>query len=274
MLINEITTDPENDVLVFAHIPKTAGISFIRAIEEKLGPQACLRTRSEKLDRIYAHPLLRLHANARIGLSSLSKRILGHHPLISNKDRNRDLSKIRFMSGHISPGAEPPTGRTHHYVSLVRNPIDLFISRYYYVLDNLASWPPKKIFGNPTSQAIGKLGIEDYITWLHGQQDQSYRDIQCKHLAGLADFAAARVVVDKKMLLCAPVTEMPRFLELLGRAWRLGELRVLRENTGKRRPQEIQLSTKAVSKLEQMYEQDFRLYEYVAAEFSKVSFTS
>gem|GEM_PF-6997189 len=270
MLIDDTKYDPEKDVLVFPHIPKTAGISLVKSIEQAVGSECCMRTRSQKLDRIYSNRLLRWHAALRRALPSIPLHGRSRHPLYK-RNSNSDLSKTRFISGHFCPGSEPQTGKRHLYISLVRDPVDLFISRFYYTRENIAKWPAKSFLGNPARKAVSRLSLEDYIEWLHEQKDHTFRNIQCSHICCQPYFAAAKDSIDKIFFLCAPMKKLAQFTDHLRQATGLEQMHHHKENVGKTRPKDIALSQRSLLLLENMYLDDQKLYNYVDDQFSMIS---
>lgn len=107
-------------VLIFIHIPRTAGQTLIWILERKY----------EK-DEVYDFNLQIKGKNK----DTYEKRIESFNRL-SEKQR----ANIRLLHGHMSYGVHRHLPNQAMYISVLRNPLDRVVSAYYYYLQNPVNW--------------------------------------------------------------------------------------------------------------------------------------
>ena len=120
--------DFSKHVLVFSHIPKTAGSSVGESIVGTLGPEKCHRLRMQKIENPRSSRAAELGVLAHEFILRVSGCLTGRHYLLSSRTCRTALEDARFLWGHFRVGEEPDTGRTPVYMSVVRDPVDRFLS--------------------------------------------------------------------------------------------------------------------------------------------------
>ncbi|GAB4460534.1 MAG: sulfotransferase family 2 domain-containing protein [Anaerolineae bacterium] len=92
-------------VLIFLHIPKTAGVTLNTIIDRYYPPEAIYHTRIKTLDAFFALT-------------------------------NAEKQPIRCLRGHMPFGLHHWMPRPATYITLLRDPVTRFVSEYYYVRRN------------------------------------------------------------------------------------------------------------------------------------------
>jgi hypothetical protein len=87
-----------NKTIIFTHIPKTSGTSFIKSLIEPSGLKTYQYSRLSKFIR-------------------------------------KDLAKVQFISGHLPFGLHIFVPNQTQYITFLRDPIERAISHYYFIKD-------------------------------------------------------------------------------------------------------------------------------------------
>ncbi len=139
--------------IFFDHIPKTAGTSLTKAMEEIMGE--------------------------RVQSSSLSNR---HSLLVSHS------TEKRLVAGHVWFYQNEELAKEYYYCTLLRDPVDRFLSQYYFnrsivnklICDGVLKDP---VLGDPQVLASYFLGLEEYLySDTHGLFN-TYTNMQAVHFA-------------------------------------------------------------------------------------------
>ena len=222
-------TNPSNpETLFFVHIPKCAGSSFRLVLKRWFGPGALfLDTHDERS--------LRLAVDRRDG-------------------------PPRAIAGHIPFGLHDGLPLRPCYVSLVRHPLDRFISLYKHA---------RRTLGHPMHPAASRLDLEAFY-------DFSLRDarargatvaVQCHFLARARSFQEARAVIDRRYALLAPTERYADFVAAC--AERFG--REAPDTPDRNNGGELDGAAAARAALEPRilvdHREDLRLYDYVRETF-------
>lgn len=112
-------------VLIFVHIPKTAGTTFRQIIGRQFPPEA-------------------------------------HHTLLDETDNvavfrslpQAEAKKIRMILGHQKFGIHADLGVCADYITMLRDPIERVISHYYWIRSNLS---------NDLNPEVVKMRFEDFV---------------------------------------------------------------------------------------------------------------
>lgn len=102
--------------LLFLHIPKTAGITFRRVLEKIIGIERSV----EILCPVSTYTFRPANEDPEISVEEFRR-----HPM-------NVQNKIRLMEGHFRYGVHKFIGSSCQYVTFLRDPIDRFVSNYYY----------------------------------------------------------------------------------------------------------------------------------------------
>lgn len=257
--------DFKRELLVFVHIPKTAGTAFLKALDDRLGPDHRLETRMEKIDRIHSGRFAARLYSAERSIRNKLHEIAGVDALLPKGTPRSALDKITLLSGHVMLGHEPKTTRTPVYLTLVRDPVERFISHYYYLHD--LAQPEQR--GRRDRQAARTYSLEDYVNRLASGALYGPTNVHCLFLAGSESFEAARRVVDERIFLAAPSERLDEFLALLSKACGFGPIAASRANVGKARQTAEPASARTVLKIRALIDEDRKLVDYISHRFEE-----
>jgi hypothetical protein len=210
---------------LFLHIPKAAGMSLYRALENVYGADVSLRfpQSSEPFrQKFFAMP-------------------------------DSEIARCKLLSGHfdLPTFLERDMGGRMIF-AVVREPVERMLSAYGFI----RSWNQ-----HPFHATIGKMSIQQYVEY---QISYEWRqNVQCKTLCGCPDFRSAKEMISKNIHLLGAVELLGMFTRALGEA--LGvSLSVGRENTTPRdRWKRESLDPAAISKLQGANVEDYKLWTYV-----------
>jgi hypothetical protein len=106
----------QEQTLLFLHIPKTADITFRRVLEKIIGIEKTV----EILCSVATYTFKPAESEKEISVEEFFR-----HPM-------RLQNKIRLMEGHFRYGVHKFILSSYQYVTFLRDPIDRFVSNYYY----------------------------------------------------------------------------------------------------------------------------------------------
>ncbi len=266
MLYRPMPLDFSREILVFVHIPKTAGNSLKEVIVGHFGEEAYLYTYLEKIGKVHPTRLRKAIYAARKFVRNSALRLRGLDPLIRKADRNRDLNKVRLLTGHVTLGKEPKTGRNPVYISVVRDPTERFLSDYYYRFDIRASWPE----GKKERHSFLLYDVDRFVDFVYDRRAWTPTNLQCRYIGGADNFEAARKAVDERLFLATPGQRINEFLELLRPALGFASATAPRANIGQARQERAAPSEKSIAKIREMVSEDQRLFDYISRNFDEL----
>lgn len=278
MLYESVEYDPERHVLLFIHIPKTAGSSLGRSIAEALGAAAGRPGAGggPVAYRPLAMQWMESQERGPAFWAEVAKRRLAHLHDEARQEVLRRLGRpaaavdaVFAMGGHVRLGSIRSGRRTALPVTLVRDPVDRLVSSYYYARDRVelagsAGASRKKM----RAMRHDFAGYAEALLAEAGRRDMNW---QCRYLAGRGDFDSARRAVDARCLLAGPTDRLGRFQELLGAKLGIETGPERRANAGRSRPAGFEVSADLRARLETAMAGDVKLYRHVGAEFAALS---
>jgi sulfotransferase famil protein len=260
MLYRPTPLDFMHQILVFVHIPKTAGSALDDALKQGLGEENCLLTRAESIGQVFPDRFRKFHWSVRKALRESRIRRRGAHPLLPDGVPAARLGELRLLDGHFSLGAEPKTGREPIYLTLVRDPVDRFLSDYYY----RSQWKEAA----SERHAYRTYDIDRFVDYVYRRRNWSETNLQCRYLGGRGEFVPAREAVDGRIFLAAPCDRIDDLLELLGPVLGIDLGRAPKMNIGRARQEKSAPSTETLTKVREMVSQDQLLFDYISREFN------
>jgi hypothetical protein len=263
MLYRPTPLDFSRNVLVFVHIPKTAGSAICDALFEQLGADRCLVTNDGKVGKIHESRLRKFAWGARKSLRYVAQRLRGVDPLLPRGVARADLARLRLLEGHYALGDELKVGREPIYLAAVRDPVDRFLSDYYYRFDQRASWPA----GKRERHAFWTYDVDRYVDHVYARRAWNEINLQCRYLGGEDNFAAARRAVDERVFLAAPSSRLNEFLQLLRPVLDLSSSQAPRSNVGTARRGKAPPLAETLAKIREMVAEDQLLFDYVSRAF-------
>ena len=266
MLYQNVPLDFEKQVLVFIHIPKTAGSSLSEALRQSLGPKNCVACLSVKYQKVFSSALHRTHWNAKNYIRNSIKILSGSHPLLPSSAKYIDTNRTSLLHGSFPINYEPNNAREPIYIAMVRDPVERFISQYYYDIDVMSALPEKS--RKPHHYRV--YDMDSYVDYVYERRRWTDTNLQCRFIGGDESFEAARAAIDHKVFLVAPVHRSANFAELLGPVLSLDAMELPRINVGQTRQNKPPPSAKTRAKIADMVPNDRRLFDYVCQQFHHV----
>jgi len=169
-----LSGSPGPETLFFVHIPKCAGSSFRLVLKRWFGSAALfLDTHDE-----------------------------------SELRRAVETSSIqpRAIAGHIPFGLHDALALRPCYVSLVRHPLDRFVSLYQHA---------RRTPTHPMHAAARSLDLDAFYDFTLSQAPGSTVGVQCYFLSRARSFEEARAVIDRRYGLLAPIERYGDFVAAL-----------------------------------------------------------
>lgn len=266
MLLDRLDFSPSGDVIVFIHSPKTGGSSLAAGLEEAVGPEHHLPLRMHLMGKVRERAHHAVGATFTLGVRQIKGSLTGRHWLVPKEFDSARLPQVRAISGHVQLGREPKTGRRPIYVTLVRDPVDRFVSSFYFFRSVLDASGPK---ARRTVPRLLTSSIDDYVDWLASRGDPEPFNVQCLHVAGRPSFAAARKIIDEQVFLAAALDDMEAFRSRLGAATGLA-IAPRREKVGSLRASAPPPRPETIEKLKVLTAEDRQLYDHIRAEFHRL----
>jgi len=265
--------DFTKEVLVFTHVPKTGGQSLNRALRAALGPERCVRLRMQKIENVRTSRLAELGVEAQVAGRRALALIRGGHHLLPVGYRG-DLSSVAMFHGHIRVAEEPRTGRRPVYIAVVREPIDRFLSYFYYRRDQLpALMNAKGRKSHPLLNTKGEPPADplEFLTLLVRSGSRGWRNAQCRYFSARGDFDSARRVIEERDVLVAPMRRLHEFSERISSDLGLPKLQLDHVNKGQSRAQAADISRDDAQTIAAHFAEDIKLYRYVEDRFASHS---
>src|SRR5262245_46153186 len=159
-----------NSVVIFVHIPKCGGMTFNEVLRSIYGP--------------------RLFYHAEIG-DKLAITMAA------------DLREFEAVTSHARYGLHERFGRPGVYLSIIREPLENFVSFY----NDVTNKPGHFLY--PDTK---EMEIEQFFAFLDARDHPVLRNRQCLHICNSADYLLAREYVETRYALVAPLECFDEFV--------------------------------------------------------------
>ncbi len=229
---------PDNGVAILVHVPKCGGTSIIDVFKETYGEDACLRDQKRKKGT-------------------------GEHGPKLEEIEPAELDNARFVAAHRPYGLHRLFSRPALYLTVMRDPVDRFVSDYYFNQDR----------GSPRFKEIAsRLTIDEYFDHkLALGKSGLISNQQTSFVVGEsgANFTDAKRMIDSEYFLACGVPQIDTFIMTLGSF--LGhELEPRKKNTSGSSTR-AGLSPDNERLCRELNAEDEKLYKYVSERFAAVS---
>lgn len=232
---------PQDDLLIFLHIPKTAGTTLGLILRNQYLPHATLRTD---------------------GYSQVA----GLTP-----QQRRDM---RLLLGHLPFGGHQYFSQPATYITLLRDPVERILSRYCHVLRDLQGGDPSH---HPWPWETRDLPLSDYLRLGFGEKD----NWQTRMLAGAAATSADSDACDRDIFEQAKRNLTTRFavaglterfeesVVMLQRRFGWDLSYYVKENVGANRFDRTHVPEDVMEVIQRQTRWDRELYAFAAARFEE-----
>ena len=214
--------------LFFIHIPKCAGTSFRRVLKSWYGSDALFVDSG--------------------GLAEITR---------AASERARPP---RAIAGHFAFGAHHAVPCQPYYVTLVRHPLDRFVSLYQHA---------RAVSDHLFHDAAARMELEPFYDFCldDAHARRQTMDIQCFFLSGARTFADAKAVIGARFSLVAPVEGYDRFVEVCARAVDRPALVRPPSNVSIADPLVDFARNSLAHRIERDHREDLLLHDYVRSRF-------
>lgn len=253
--------DRARDQIVLIHIRKTAGTALAQVLRPALDSPGAPVTRWGSVARA-ERGALALHGPARRFLINAAERAENLGRRLTGRPVRPPLADQAFIAGHHVLGEDPPSHRRKLYLTVVRDPVDRFVSDFHFMKGKR-----DRARGDATDPALYDLDLPGFVAALEARPQVHLHDYQCRQLAGAPDAEAAIRTVDDRIWLAAALPQLDRLLERIGRTLGrpLPPAPVVRRTPGRPRPEAIPADLRA--RIAALNPGDVRLVAHVAAAF-------
>ena len=180
-----------------------------------------------------------------------------------------ELEKVRLVAGHFGYGVHESFSRVPIYISVLRNPIDRYLSTY------------AEFLTNPRSKHHAVAQRYDANEFLQYALDsdvpsvwQQLHNLQCRLICGEPSYKKAREYIDTKYFLACPLPAVDSMTRMLSVYLGANDLVLPRVHETKQRMEPYKdmppLSDASITLLINCEQEDALLYSYVQKAFSYV----
>lgn len=199
----------------------------------------------------------------RTGKRLISDAIAGGLQLIGRRDARADA---RFLHGHSPLWAPLRVRRRPHFIITMRDPVQRFLSLYYY---NLAKAQKNPRSRSPEKRHIRDRSPDDYTRLILSKPIKHRLNSHCLYLDKSGTYEAGVTALETRILAAACVDRLDDLVAVLAPFVGRPKPEMRRVNVGANRPAENPLSPAVERDLRAALSCDFRLYDYLQANASK-----
>ena len=235
MLITKDSKINDDAIVIQVHIPRTGGTSLCLLFNQVFGADKCLMNYDGEL----------------------------------REKKPTELANVRYMAGHFGYGAHESFTKTPVYITVLRNPIDRYISTYAEFITN-----PKSKYHTVAQ----RYDVNEFLQYALDSEVsgvwQQLHNLQCRLICGEADYKKAREYIDTKYFLACPFPMVNAMVGMLSTALGVNGLMLPRVHETKQSmaayKDMLSLSDKSITLLMNSEQEDVLLYSYVQKAFSQV----
>ena len=169
----------------------------------------------------------------------------------SNIMNFKEIEKSNSLMGHFYYGIHRNFSKAHTYITLMRDPIELMISSYFYI---------KETEVHPDHAKVNKISFSEFIN----SNEYGLNNLQTRYFCGgqTPNLEQAKEILDTHFSVVG-ITEMfDDSLSLMEHQLNWKNIDYQRINVNKNRPSRKDLPTDIISDIIQSNTMDLELYEY------------
>ncbi len=222
--------------IIFNHVPKTGGTSLIHLFREIFGRELCFRHRVRNAKSKTISP----------GINSVPP---------------KKLETYRLVAGHWNFGNHTRFTSPSLYVGIMRDPLDRVVSAYYYA---------RTLGREDQKELTNRLSLEEYILEKMKQpKNLLVASSQIIYLSGKQTAAEAIGIIEKWYLACCTNEQLEDMQRMLVRLYDCPDLAPMRTNVTPRKKDNTGLSAETVAKMNERFEEDYKLLSWVYEKFDR-----
>jgi len=216
-------------MLVFVHIPKAAGTTLHHILKRAVGARKSL------------------HAG-----KSWETQALREMP-------QRKAQKFKLISAHmIQPELEKVCGQNADYVTVTRDPVDRFVSLYYF-LQAQTQHEQHKLYAD--------MSLEDFLVEYESDGALLLRNCQARYLAGENNAEKAIECLEKNFFLAAPIEKFDKFIWKLFAKKQWVPIEFTTSNQNESRPKLGDVSDEVKARILHLFKQDAKVHQYMLSNY-------
>ncbi|MEK4277818.1 MULTISPECIES: sulfotransferase family 2 domain-containing protein [unclassified Cytobacillus] len=221
-------------MIIFIHIPKTAGTSMRKIIEK----QYTIR----QIRSFYA------------GYEDAYNKLKG--------TPNSRLSSVKWVQGHFQFGLHEVLPQPAQYIAMLRHPVDRVISFYYFLRES-----PR----HPLNKKAMSLTLKEFIMCEDSDIQSQIYNLQTKMISGdgTPSLEKAKKNIEQHFLMVGITERFNESMAVMRKKLGWNVPYNYKHNVTKRRPKMEQVPAEIRKLIEQKNEIDFQLYEYGKALLQK-----
>lgn len=240
----------ENHLIIFVHIPKTAGTTFHRIVERQYFPNCIFTIDGENISQSIETLKIKIERN------------------------NIDLKMLR---GHMPFGLHRLFSQQISYLTILRNPIERIISHYYYVVNTKNHYLHKYVRRN-------QISLKNYVT---KRISTEIDNGQTRTLSGLLSGVVNHKDIDygkcSSAMLNKAIKNLKKYFSIVGLTEKFDETLILTQKIygwelpyytiqkkTKFRPNINDISSGTLAAISEYNEYDIELYNYAKENFNNI----
>ncbi|URM31155.1 MULTISPECIES: sulfotransferase family 2 domain-containing protein [Bacillaceae] len=221
-------------MIIFIHIPKTAGTSMRKTIENQYN----------------IHQIRSYYA----GYQDAYNKLKG--------TPQSELSSVKWVQGHFRFGLHEAISHPVQYITMLRHPVDRVISYYYFLREN-----PR----HPLYKQANSLNLKEFIMDEDGIIQDGIYNLQTKMISGdgTPSIEKAKKNIEEHFLMVGITERFNESLAIMRKKLGWNVPYNHKHNVTRTRPKMAQVPAEVRKLIEQKNEIDFQLYEYGKAFLQK-----
>ncbi|MEM9782914.1 MAG: sulfotransferase family 2 domain-containing protein [Pseudomonadota bacterium] len=264
------TIDFDREALIFIHVPKAAGTALAAALSRAVGADRTIHLKQGKIENWRWNRWDERREEALTAMRLGWGAVTGRHALLPSRATRAEVDGARFLYGHIRLDQVPRTQRRPRVITVLRDPVDRFLSRYYYTFDRDARGrdAARKPSHDRRTGAVPETP-EAFLDMMAARGTVTWRNGQCRFFDRSGSAAAALRRIAEDDVAVAPLPALPQFRDTLAAALPCALEAIGQVNVGAARRQRGTVTPTLRARIEDVFAEDVTLYRMAEAAFAK-----